>query len=246
MLNNTVVKDNRIPPYNMSYDEARVRNALPAPETQFGDPGTGGVYDYFDVVSLKLPTAGGQAVYAEINLMYQPTSWEYIQFLYLANDGSYPFLADEGLFLLDAWLNTTMAEPYVIATAEWGKKVTPPAPKMHLSSLATWCVDRKGNFTTLCTTFAGRETVGYAARIRDVDGALVSGAQVFAEIRDPDGGMLAAQQAYTDATGEALFTWKVPRRAGPGTYSIVVTNVIHGGYEYDPANSILETTFVVP
>jgi hypothetical protein len=245
VLNNTVVKDNRIPPYNMSYDEARARNALPAPATQFGNPGTGGVYDYFDVVSLKLPTAGGQAVYAEINLLYQPTSWEYIQFLYLANDGSFPFLADEGLFLLDAWLNTTMAEPYVMATAEWGKKVTPPAPKMHLSSLATWCVDRKGNFTTFCTTFAGRETVGYAARVRDIDGALVSGAQVFTEIRDEGGGMLAAQQAYTDATGEALFTWKVPRNAQAGIYSVVVTNVIHGGYEFDPANSIPETTFVV-
>ncbi len=244
VLNNTVVKDNRIPPYNMSYDEARVRNALPAPETQFGDPGPGGVYDYFDVVSLKLPTAGGQAVYAEINLMYQPTSWEYIQFLYLANDGSYPFLADEGLFLLDAWLNTTMAEPYVIATAEWGKKVTPPAPKMHLSSLETWCVDRKGNFTTLCGTFAGRETVGYAARIRDIDGALVSGAQVFTEIQGP-GGVLTAQQAYTDATGEALFTWKVPRNAQAGTYSVFVTNVIHGGYEFDRANSILVKEFFV-
>jgi hypothetical protein len=30
VLNNTVVKDNRIPPYGMSYDEARKRNALPS------------------------------------------------------------------------------------------------------------------------------------------------------------------------------------------------------------------------
>ncbi len=249
VLNNTVVKDNRIPPYNMSYDEARVRNALPVPETQFGNPGAGGVYDYFDVVSLKLPQAGGQAVYAKISLMYQPTSWEYIQFLYLANDGSFPFLADEGRFLLDAWLNAPMvepmAEPYVIATAEWGKKATPPAPKMHVNRLATWCVDRKGNFTTFCNMFASRETVGYVATIHDANGALVSGAQVFTEIRDPVGGIVV-DQAFTDATGEAVFTWKVPRNAAPGTYTIVVTNVIHGGYEYDPANSILQATFVVP
>lgn len=245
VLNNTIVKDNRIPPYNMSYDTARARNALPVPATQFGNPGAGGVYDYFDVVTLKLPQAGGQAVYAEINLMYQPTSWEYVQFLYLANDRSIPFLADEGLYLLDAWLNTGMAEPYVIATAEWGKKVMPPAPKMHVSSLATWCVDRRGNFTTFCTTFASRETLGYVATIRDANGALVSGAQVFTEIRDPGGGMVAAQQAYTDVTGEARFTWKVPRNAGPGTYRVVVTNVIHGGYEYDPATSVLEAPFVI-
>ena len=33
--------DNRIPPWRMSYDEARVRNALPVPADQYGDPGTG-------------------------------------------------------------------------------------------------------------------------------------------------------------------------------------------------------------
>ncbi len=43
--------------------------------------------------------------------MYQPTSWEYIQFLYLANNGQNAFLASEGMNLLNAWLNTGMAEP---------------------------------------------------------------------------------------------------------------------------------------
>ncbi len=68
---------------------------------------------------------------------------------------------------------------------------------------------------------------------------------MFTEIRDPSGGMVAAQQAYTDVTGEARFTWKVPRNVGPGTYRVVVTNVIHGGYEYDPATSVLEAPFVI-
>ncbi len=38
VLNNTVAKDNRIPPYGFEYDEARVRNALPVPTTQYGIP----------------------------------------------------------------------------------------------------------------------------------------------------------------------------------------------------------------
>ncbi|HKJ28244.1 MAG TPA: InlB B-repeat-containing protein, partial [Anaerolineales bacterium] len=59
-------------------------------------------------------------VYAEISLMYQPTSWEYIQFLYLANDEQSAFLGQEGVNMLDTWLNTGMAEPEVMATAEWG------------------------------------------------------------------------------------------------------------------------------
>jgi hypothetical protein len=36
VLNNTVLKDNRIPPYGMSVREARKRNALPVPATQYG------------------------------------------------------------------------------------------------------------------------------------------------------------------------------------------------------------------
>lgn len=122
VLNNTVVKDNRIPPYGMAYEEARKRNALPVPATQYGNPGPSGSYNHWDEIPLA-PPAG--ATYATISLLYQPTSWEYIQFLYLANTGQNPFLANEGINLLDAWLNTGMAEPYVMATATWG---TPPPP----------------------------------------------------------------------------------------------------------------------
>ncbi len=122
VLNNTVAKDNRIPPYGMSYDEARKRNALPVPADQYGNPGAGGTYSYWDEITLN-PPAG--AAYANISLLYQPTSWEYIQFLYLANNRQNAFLANEGTNLLQAWLNTGMAAPYVMASATWG---TPPAP----------------------------------------------------------------------------------------------------------------------
>jgi len=122
VLNNTVAKDNRIPPYGMSYDSARARNALPVPANQYGSPGAGGAYNYWDNVALNPP---GGAAYGDIRLMYQPTSWEYIQFLNLANTRQNAFLANEGVNLLDAWLNTGMAEPFVMASAMWG---TPPAP----------------------------------------------------------------------------------------------------------------------
>jgi hypothetical protein len=121
VLNNMVAEDNRIPPYGMNYEEARKRNALPVPADQYG--GTpGGTYRHWDELALSPPTG---AAYAEIKLLYQPTSWEYIQFLYKANTGSNPFLAQEGVNLLNAWLNTGMAEPHVMASATWG---SPPAP----------------------------------------------------------------------------------------------------------------------
>jgi hypothetical protein len=122
VLNNHVSKDNRIPPYGMTYDDARVRNALPVPAAQYGSPAPGGTYNYWDAISLS-PPAG--AAYATIDLLYQSTSWEYIQFLYLANNKTNAFLANEGVNLLNAWLNTGMSEPVVMASATWG---TPPAP----------------------------------------------------------------------------------------------------------------------
>ena len=114
VLNNTVVKDNRIPPWRMSYDVARVRNALPEPPGQFGSPGPGGVYDHFDERALDRP-AGATRV--EVDLLYQPTSWESIQFMQLANHGTSAFLGETGDDILEAWLHTGMAAPHTMASA---------------------------------------------------------------------------------------------------------------------------------
>jgi hypothetical protein len=122
VLNNLVVKDNRIPPYGMSYDEARKRNALPVPADQYGNPGAGGAFRHWDEITLNPPSG---AAYATIRLLYQSTSWEYIQFLYLANNRQNAFLGSEGANLLQAWLNTGMAEPVVMASTTWG---APPPP----------------------------------------------------------------------------------------------------------------------
>lgn len=128
VLNNVVLKDNRIPPYGMRYDDARQRNALPVPASQYGGS-PGGTYQYWDEVDIGAMAPTG-AVSATIDLLYQPTSWEYIQFLARANKGSDPgaggnaFLGEEGSNLLDAWLNTGMAQPHLMASASWG---SPPA-----------------------------------------------------------------------------------------------------------------------
>ena len=55
ILNDTVVKDNRIPPFGMAYDEARLRNILPVPADQYGSPGAGGAFDYWDEFDLNPP-----------------------------------------------------------------------------------------------------------------------------------------------------------------------------------------------
>ena len=123
VLNNPVIRDNRIPPFQMSYDIAKLRNALPVPANQYGGGSEGGFYNHYDEVGLVPPDGASRA---EFKLMYQPTSWEYIQFLALANDGSNAFLGQEGENMLDAWLHTGMAEPFVMASAAWGDPSEPP------------------------------------------------------------------------------------------------------------------------
>ncbi len=117
-LLNTVMSDNRIPPYRFDYDEAGARSIRPVPEDQYGAPQAGQEYRHWDEVVLDPPRGAARA---EIRLLYQPTSWEFVQFLYLANDGSVPNLAQSGQDLLDAWLATDMAEPELMAEAVWRK-----------------------------------------------------------------------------------------------------------------------------
>ena len=50
-----LLSDTRIPPYGFDYDEARRRNTLPVPETQFGNPGTGGTYQHWADHSVSIP-----------------------------------------------------------------------------------------------------------------------------------------------------------------------------------------------
>ena len=131
VLNDVILHDGRIPPWGMDYAEARKRNALPVPPTQYlpagQAPEDGAVYEHFDDVALSPPVG---AVRAEIALLYQTTSWEYVHFLWKANPRTDPFLADVGADLLDAWRATGMAEPVEMAS------VTIPEPGAGALALA--------------------------------------------------------------------------------------------------------------
>jgi hypothetical protein len=125
VLNNAVHLDNRIPPYGFQYDEAYARNALPVPVDQYGDPGPGGTYDHFDLVNFPIPPG---VTHVDVELLYQTTSWEYIQFLWLQNDGSSAFLANEGLHMMDAWMNTGMSPPLEMASVDVPVTAAAPPP----------------------------------------------------------------------------------------------------------------------
>jgi hypothetical protein len=244
VLNNTVVKDNRIPPYGMAYEAARVRNALPVPANQYGG---GPIYNYFDEVGLNPPSG---ATYATIDLLYQPTSWEYIQFLYLANNGQNPFLANEGVNMLDAWLNAgtadvRMAKPYVMASTVWGEPPVPPAIQMVVDSLTTWSVSKQGTFTTQSSTFPARSTVGIRAHVVDDAAASLSGSQVFLEVRNASGALVISLQGFSDAAGNADAQWKTGRTQAAGVYTSTVVDVIKNGYTFDASAGQPAVTFTL-
>lgn len=125
VLNNVMHHDNRIPPYGMRYDDARVRNIMPVPGDQYGDPGPGGVYQHWDDNDFEIPAG---AASAEVRLYYQQTSWEYIQFLWLENDGLNAFLGNEGINMLDAWANNGMNSPAEMALAGVSLSTSAGAP----------------------------------------------------------------------------------------------------------------------
>ena len=229
-LNNLVAQDNRIPPYRMSYDEARRRNALPVPASQYGAPGSGGAYDHYDEVALSPPVG---ASYALLALLYQPTSWEYVQFLDLANQGGNAFLADEGKNLLDVWLATGMAAPYVMASATWGTPPVPPVTEVAIGSLATYTVSKSGALGTAATSFVVGSTVGFRATTSPA----ASGAQLFLEIRNPSATLVTTVQGFTDSNGAAKLTWKSAKNAPKGTYSARVVNLTKSGYSFAAASS---------
>lgn len=142
LLNDVVLRDDRIPPWRMDYAEARKRNALPVPPTQYLAPGVlpqdGAAYLHYDEVTLD-PPAG--ALRAEIALLYQTTSWEYLQFLWKANTKSSAFLASVGDDLLEAWLATGQSAPVVMATTSVPEPVA--APLAALLALAGIGVRRR-------------------------------------------------------------------------------------------------------
>ena len=171
VLNNHVVKDNRIPPYGMRYDEARKRNALPVPANQYGGGTPGSTYNYWDEIDLNTLKPAG-AVSASIDLLYQGTSWEYIQFLWKANNGQNAFLGQEGVNMLDAWINAEvpvamevagdrkMVPPVIMASTTWG---TPPTGNLPP-------VAQNDSYTTTQDSPLTVTAPGVLANDSDIDG----------------------------------------------------------------------------
>ena len=103
VLNDYVLKDNRIPPEG--FDNARFAEHLSKP--------VGATYadgQHWDEFELELPKGCKKVV---VKLMYESMSWEYLKFLADENKTD-----DWGRRLYDAWTKTGRCEPTVMVTIE--------------------------------------------------------------------------------------------------------------------------------
>jgi hypothetical protein len=103
VLNDTIVKDNRIPPEG--FTNAAFREHLSQPVEAIYTDG-----QYWDQFELDLPKGCQKLV---VSLMYESVSWEYLKFLAEENKTD-----DWGKRLYDAWTKTGKCPPTVIAKIE--------------------------------------------------------------------------------------------------------------------------------
>lgn len=102
VLNDTMVEDHRIPPWGYDPAEAARRNALPVPADAYARLPNGRLQHWDDA---PFPVPIGAAL-AEVQVYYQSSAREYIEFLRRANTTN-----ARGQNLYQAWLATGMSPP---------------------------------------------------------------------------------------------------------------------------------------
>jgi hypothetical protein len=65
------------------------------------------------------------------------------------------------------------------------------------------------------------------------------------EVLDSNRSLVTSLQEFTDANGEAVLRWKIPRRQAAGAYSAEVTTILKNGYEYSDQGGITSVLFTI-
>jgi hypothetical protein len=121
VLNNTIIKDNRIPPRGFEYNAFLAVGAEPRSDGQ-PDPTLYADGQYWDDVTYTLPN---DVVVGKVRLLYQTSSKEYIEFLRDENPNSGD-PDNNGRILYDLWNNGTKSAPEVMVEVGFGHDVYLP------------------------------------------------------------------------------------------------------------------------
>ncbi|MCO5194029.1 MAG: cytochrome c family protein [Anaerolineae bacterium] len=115
VLNNVIVKDNRIPPRGYEFDAFAAAGAAPMTKSN-PDPTRYADGQYWDEVVYELPD---EVVTGVVRLLFQASSKEYIEFL--RDNNPNPGDPDNnGAILFDLWEQTERSKPEVMAEISFG------------------------------------------------------------------------------------------------------------------------------
>jgi hypothetical protein len=121
VLNNVVIKDNRIPPRGFEYDAFLAAGAAPRTNSA-PDPTLYADGQYWDDVLYNLPDG---VAYGRVRLLHQVASKEYIEFLRDNNpNDSDP--NNNGQILYDLWEANGKSEPEVMVEFYFGNEIYLP------------------------------------------------------------------------------------------------------------------------
>ena len=209
-INNKIWFDNRIPPAGFT-NEALIFGQSPA--VDIGGIVSTTMYpngQNFDITKYTVPVG---ATRAEVRLMYQTTSKEYVEFLRDENRTN-----NAGTELYNLWVKHGKSAPEIMNESILnlnGGSTTPIAQMTASFIKATRETNKK-------------QANGYA-EVKVVSGNTnVSGARVFAEFSGPSSGKV---EAVTDINGVAILTSRSVNNP-TGNWCFTITNITHDKYEY--------------
>lgn len=209
-INNKIWFDNRIPPAGFT-NAALIAGQSPVVD-KYGNVSTSMYSDgqNFDITTYPIPTG---ATRAEVRLMYQTTSKEYVEFLKDENKTN-----NAGQELYNLWVKHGKSAPEIMNESILNLHGGGTAPIAQMTA----------TFLKVTRETNKKQANGYA-EVKVVSGSTtVSGAIVYADFSGPSSGKI---EALTGNDGIAILRSRAVNNP-TGTWCFTLTNVTHKDYEY--------------
>ncbi len=206
VLNNKVIKDNRIPPRGF-------KNAM---FIEIQSPPVGYSYSdgqYWDETAYNFNAVASKIV---VKLFYQTTSKEYVTFLKEAN-----FTTNDGEILYNLWANNGKSEPVVMEEISLGGSVSPPTGDVQL-------LVNDIQFSRVVSTRKGGKTQLTAiVSVEDENQNPVEGATVNGQFSGPTNSPV---QGVTNEQGIVVFTTSTKKASSE--WCLGISSVVKEGYQF--------------
>lgn len=202
VLNDIVIKDNRIPP--RGFTNANFEAIQSPPVAYSYEDGA-----YSDITQYTLPL---ETFHINAKLYYQTVSKEYIEFLRDENKTN-----DAGSVLYHLWETNGKSAPVVMNEVDFYNG-TPPIKSIFASNGVLTRHYAKGS----------REYVTAEILVVDSNNNPVSGAEVFADFSGPTSKSVSG---ITDASGIIVFKSPTTKNPS-SNWCIQITNILKDGYEF--------------